>query len=47
MGLFGGCGNNSWIWVLIIIVLIFGCCDNDSGLFGGRNNDGCCEDSCC
>lgn len=48
MSLFGGCGNdNSWIWVLIIIVLIFGSCDNGRGVWGGNNNNCCREDSCC
>lgn len=46
MGLFGGCGNNgsdSWIWVLIIIVLIFSCFDNGNSFLGGCNdNNGCC-----
>lgn len=49
MSLFGGCGNdNNWIWVLIVLILVFGCCDNDRGLFGGRNC-GCDsrDDSCC
>ncbi len=47
MGLFGGgCNNDSgqWIWIAIIIVLIFVC--GDGNIFGGRNNN-CCCDPCC
>ncbi len=27
-GLFGGCGNNSCLWIILIIIL-FSCCCND------------------
>ena len=44
MCLFGnnGCGNDSWIWIVIIAILVF-CC-NDGNVLGSGNcgcNNGC------
>ena len=46
MGLFGGCGgnNDSWIWILVIVVLFLIFCDGGNGLniCGNSNNNDCC-----
>ena len=31
--LFDGCGNNSWLWILVIIVIFCCLCKNDCGIF--------------
>ena len=33
-----GCGNNSCLWAILIIIILFSCCGNNG--FGGCNN-GC------
>lgn len=32
-GLFDGCGNNSWLWIVLIIVAIWLISKNDCGIF--------------
>lgn len=32
-GLFNGCGNNSWLWIIIAIIVICCICKNDCGIF--------------
>ncbi len=31
--LFGGCGNNSWLWIIIIVLAIWLLSSNDCGIF--------------
>lgn len=31
--LFGGCGNNSWLWIILIILAIWLISKNDCGIF--------------
>jgi len=35
--------NNSWLWILIILILLFSC----GGSYGGGWNNGCCEHNGC
>ncbi|MBQ8830394.1 MAG: hypothetical protein IJ017_02200 [Oscillospiraceae bacterium] len=40
------CGNNSCIWIILILIVLFGCCGNGFGTWG--NNGGCgCENNGC
>ena len=32
-GLFNGCGNNSWLWIILIILILCCICKNDCGIF--------------
>ena len=32
-GLFNGCGNNSWLWIILIILAIWLLSKNDCGIF--------------
>ena len=32
-GLFNGCGNNSWLWIIIILFIFCIFCNNDCGIF--------------
>ncbi|MBQ8935250.1 MAG: hypothetical protein IJ049_02450 [Oscillospiraceae bacterium] len=35
-----GCGNNSCLWAILIIIILFSCCGCGNNGFGGCNN-GC------
>ena len=45
---FGGCGNNSWI-IILILLLLFGCggCGNGCGNCCGSSNCGCSDNCGC
>ena len=32
-GLFNGCGNNTWLWIVIIVLVIWFISKNDCGIF--------------
>ena len=37
------CGNNNVLWIILILIVLFGCCGNN-GFFGcgcDNNNNGC------
>ena len=37
------CGNNSGLWIIIVLILLFSC-----GGFGyGCGSNCCCENTCC
>ena len=47
------CGNNSGLWIIIVLILLFSCggfgygCGNNCGCVCGNSCGGCCENNCC